>query len=107
MKINKYVICNFLMLFSIILVTACAHHDALTSKLRAMPDDELVNYYHGVNERIKEIENKQTLSRRSDETEHDRIMSQSVFYMGGEGQELVEKQKAARKEMNRRNLPAN
>lgn len=107
MKINKYVICIFLMLISIIFVTACAHHDALTSKLRAMPNDELVNYYHGVNERIKEIENKQTLSRRSDETEHDRIMSQSVFYMGGEGQELVEKQKAARKEMDRRNLPAN
>lgn len=107
MKINKYVICNFLMLIFIIFVTACAHQDTLTSKLRAMPDDELVNYYHGINERIKEIENKQTLSRRSDETEHDRIMSQSVFYMGGEGQELVEKQKAARKEMNRRNLPTN
>jgi hypothetical protein len=107
MKINKYVIFNFLMLISIVFVTACAHQDALTSKLRAMPDKELVNYYHGINERIKEIENKQTLSRRSDETEHDRIMSQSVFYMGGEGQELVEKQKAARKEMNRRSLPVN
>jgi glutamate racemase len=85
-------------------VLSCTHHDAFVRKIRAMNDSELVDYYHGLNERIKEIENYQKLSRRSDDAEHDRIMSQSSFFMGGEGEELVMKQRAVQNEIDRRNM---
>lgn len=93
-----------LFLLSIMLV-GCAHsRDAFTAKIRKMPDMELVSYYHGLNDRIKGIENAEKLGRRSDETRTSLVNSQSTFFIGGEGYDLVQKQKMVRKEMGRRNL---
>ena len=69
-----------------------------------MPDMELVSYYHGLNDRIKGIENMEKLSRDSNETQTSIVTSQSTFFIGGEGFGLVKKQKLVKREMDRRNL---
>lgn len=83
----------------------CAHtHDSFQTKIRSMSDMNLISYYHGLNDRIKEIENKEKLDRRPDDSETDRVVSQITFFPGGEGFKLVEKQKKVKREIDRRNL---
>jgi hypothetical protein len=94
----------FRLVVIMVVSVACVHGDAFERKIRAMSDSDLVSYYQGLNDRIKDIENKQILERSSRETEHERMVSQSTFIISGEGHDLVEKQKAAYREIRRRNL---
>ncbi|MBU1168772.1 MAG: hypothetical protein KKD44_04320 [Proteobacteria bacterium] len=102
--IKKWFFPGFFFLLSCLIFAACAH-DAFKTKLKGMTDTDLVNYYHGINDRIKDIGNKADMSERADYTRHDQEISQAPFLLGGEGGlDLLMKQKEIQKEINRRNL---
>ncbi len=69
-----------------------------------MPDSDLLNYYHGINERIKDIGRDIEQEDRSARTEHGQFISNMPFVIGGEGYHLVQKRKLIIKEMNNRKL---
>jgi hypothetical protein len=74
------------------------------SKIQTMPDNELLNYYQGINKRIKDIDNDIKRDESQDQTEHERMISNMPFFFGSEGYDLVQKKKIVLKELNRRNL---
>jgi len=74
------------------------------SKIQKMSDNDLLNYYHGINDRIKDIDNDIKREGSHDQTEHERVVSNMPFFLGGEGYTLIQKRKMITKELNFRNL---
>jgi hypothetical protein len=69
-----------------------------------MSDNDLLNYYHGINERIKDIDSDIKREESQDQNEKERAISNMPFFFGGEGHDLNQKRKMILKELNRRNL---
>jgi len=74
------------------------------NKLHRMSDSDLLSYYYGINDRIKDIDNRIKMQERADYSEHDHFMSQIPFMIGGRGYSLVQKSKLVLKELNKRNI---
>jgi hypothetical protein len=69
-----------------------------------MSDNDLLDYYHGINERIKDIDSDIKREESQDQTEQERVISNMPFFFGGEGYNLTQKRKVILKELNIRNL---
>ena len=76
----------------------------MQSDIQTMSDNDLLNYYKGINERIKDIDNEIGRKGRQDQTERERVIANMPFFYGGEGYDLIRKRKIILKELNRRNL---
>jgi hypothetical protein len=74
------------------------------SKIQTMSDNDLLNYYQGINNRIKDIDNDIKREESQDQTEQERVISNMPFSFGGEGYDLIQKRKIILKELNSRNL---
>jgi hypothetical protein len=74
------------------------------SKIQKMSDNDLLNYYHGINDRIKDIDNDIKREESPDQTEIEQVTSNMSFMFGGEGYNLVQKRKMILKELNSRSL---
>ena len=74
------------------------------SKIQGMSDHDLLNYYHGINDRIKDIDNGIKREERQEQTEHERVVSNMPFLFGGEGYTLIQMRNMILKELNIRNL---
>ncbi|QTA82876.1 Uncharacterized protein dnl_52620 [Desulfonema limicola] len=104
---TKIIYSIFLLLIFIAAFTGCASTDPskFQKKIEQMPDTDLVNYYHGINDRIKDIDNKvrdeQVLEKNLNK---DNSFVQSPFYIGGHGHELVRERELIKKELNKRNI---
>ena len=72
--------------------------------IQTMSDNDLLNYYHGINERIKDIDSDIKREESQVQTEHERAISNMPFFFGGEGYELVQKEKMILKELDSRIL---
>jgi hypothetical protein len=68
-----------------------------------MSDNDLLDYYHGINERIKDIDSDIKREESQDQTEQERVISNMPFFFGGEGYNLIQKRKVILKELNIRN----
>lgn len=69
-----------------------------------MSDNDLINYYKGINERMKDIDSDIKREESEDQTEHERVISNMPFSFGAEGYDLNQKRKMILRELNRRNL---
>ena len=85
---------------------SCASSKLTTfqSKIQTMSDNDLLNYYHGINERIKDIDSDIKSEESQDPTEEERAISNMPFFFGGEGYDLTQKRKMILRELSRRNL---
>lgn len=102
---QKVIRCFFILfLFHLYLGCAGTATNQFQSKIEKMSDDELLSYYHGINDRIKDIDHEIKSREQTDVTEHDRIVSNQPFYLGGEGYTLVRKKNLVLKELRRRKL---
>ena len=85
-------------------LSGCSSRDVKkTKQLERMSTDELLKYYHGVNERIRDIEMQYKMEREqsADLFEHDRVMDQAI---GGKIYEMERTRKFIGKELNRRDV---
>ena len=91
---------------SLLLNISCVHSKPkkFQSKIQTMSDNDLLNYYQGINERIKDIDNDIKSEESQDQTEQERVISNMPFFFGGEGYDLIQKRKMILRELNSRNL---
>jgi hypothetical protein len=69
-----------------------------------MSDTELLNYYYGINERLKDIDGGLQADDRSDPDDHNHVIRNQTFFIGGEGHGLAQKRKIVLDELDRRNI---
>ena len=84
----------------------CAGFDQtqFQKKIQSMPDRDLVNYYHGINGRIMDIDRDIKKEDGSGCAEHEQFFSNMPFVIGGEGYQLSREKKLIIKEMNHRSI---
>lgn len=69
-----------------------------------MSNAELINRYHGINDRIKDVENSIRKDERADFSQNQQIISHQTYFVGGEIYGLMQKGKLVLDEMEKRNL---
>jgi len=86
--------------------TSCANTkpNKLRNKIQRMSDTDLLNYYYGINEGIKDIDHGMKREEHLDHTEHEHYIFQTPFTIGGEGYNLIQERKVVLKELNKRNI---
>ena len=97
----------FLILACIALVLAgCAtsRSEPFEERLAAMSDAELVSYYQGINDRIKEIQAGTREDDHQSTVRQDDHLARMPYIAGGDAWRLEQKQAKVRKEMTRRGL---
>ncbi len=106
--LNKsfYIITVSLFFMSIFFCISCASSkpNKFLNTIQRMSDTDLLNYYYGINERIKDIDHGMKREERSDHTKLEHNISQTPFIIGGEGYNLIQKRKVVLKELNKRNI---
>ena len=106
LKNKLMLVISIQMLLPALLLMHCAstEMERFRANVHRLPDDALLTYYHGLNDRLKDIDN----GLKSDMLFHDDVkpdvISQQTFIVGGAGFGLVQKRKIVLKELNRRNL---
>jgi hypothetical protein len=105
-KNTYHIVVTCLWLIPLFFHMGCAGFDQtqFQKKIQRMPDRDLVNYYHGINGRIKDIDRDIKQEDRSAYTEHEQFVSNMPFVIGGEGYQLIRKKKLIKKEMNHRKI---
>lgn len=100
-----------ILIISFILVTILFHVGCATSELinvrknvQRMSDSELLHYYYGINDRIKDVANSEKMEERPGLTEHDHLIRSQTFFVGGEGYGLIQKREVILEELNKRGI---
>lgn len=85
---------------------SCASSELVRLRKRcpSMSDADLLNYYYGINERLKDIDNDMEKKEPSSLTEHEHFLNNETFFTGGEGYGLIQKRKVILEELNKRNI---
>ena len=73
-------------------------------KISHMSDNRLLDYYYGINQRIKDIDDEFRRNERLDNSEYDRFAFQDPFIIGGQGYNLIQKRKLILEELKKRNV---
>ena len=76
----------------------------METRLAAMSDEDLLSYYHGINDRLKDIQTGTRDTDRQGTILQEDQVSKIPYILGGEAWELEQKRKRARRELARRNL---
>jgi hypothetical protein len=103
-KTNFPAVCLVCVSLFISLGCASSTSDKFQSKIQRMSDNDLTNYYHGIDARLKEIDRDITQEQTQDPTQLERVISNRPYFYGGEGQNLFQKRKMILKELDDRNL---
>ena len=74
------------------------------NEIQRMSDYDLLNYYHGINDRIKDIDSDIKRQENPNQSEQKQLISNIPFLIGGEGYSLIQKRKMILRELNIRNL---
>jgi hypothetical protein len=69
-----------------------------------MADTELINYYYGINERLKDIASDQERNADMEHTKYEHIIFNQTFFVGGEGYGLIQKREMALDDLNMRDI---
>ena len=83
---------------------ASTEMERFRANVHRMSDDALLTCYQGINDRIKDIDNRLESDMSYHDDEKPDMITQQTFIVGGEGYGLVQKRKVVLKELNRRNL---
>ena len=86
--------------------TGCAssEHTRLRDRVHSMSDMELLNYYYGINDRLKDIDGELQADDRVDSDYQDQFIQNQTFFVGGQGHGLLQKRKIVWGELQRRNI---
>ena len=76
--------------------------DSFQTRIEKISDDELLNYYNGINDKIKDVDNRAKLDMDKDMVRPDESFFDKPFYMGSEGYELAHRRKLILKELEKR-----
>ena len=83
---------------------ATSRSDPFEERLAAMSDAQLVSYYQGINDRIKEIQAGTREDDHQRTVRQDDQLAKMPYIAGGEAWRLEQQQAKVRKEMTRRGL---
>jgi hypothetical protein len=88
------------------MVTGCAttKPDPFETQLAAMSDAELISYYHGINDRLKEIQSGTREADRQGIIRQDDQIAKMPYIIGGEAWELARKRGKVRKMLDQRHI---
>ena len=103
---SYYMVTVCLCFITILLHISCASSElvALRKTSQGMSDTDLLNYYYGMNERIKDLANGTQKEELSGSTEHEHFIYNQTFFVGGEGYGLIQKRKVILQELSKRNI---
>ena len=75
------------------MLSGCAttQTDPLEARLAAMSDEELANYYHGINDRLKEIQAGTRQADRQGTVFQDDHIAKMPYIIGGEAYQLEQR----------------
>ena len=76
----------------------------METRLAAMSDNDLLSYYHGINDRLKEIQTGTREADRQGTIKEADQLSKMPYLVGGEAWELENKREMALRELTRRRL---
>jgi Tfp pilus assembly protein PilX len=95
-----------LTLFTLALI-ACAgtHKASLRERLTAMTDADLVAFYQGIDARLRVVGEGVRQESAEDDKPESAFFHQQTYFLGGEGQRLLQERTAAEKELLRRRIP--
>jgi len=93
---------------ALVLYIGCtnSNHNKFRNKISSMSDSELLAYYHGINDRLKDIEHGMA---GHESIHHPRVTDkhyiyQTPFLAGGEGYHLIRNRKIILQELRKRNI---
>jgi hypothetical protein len=89
---------------SILFGCAATSGETMQTRLAAMSDGDLLSYYHGVTDRLKEIQEGARDAERQGVVPEGDQLSKMPYVIGGEAWALEQKRLCALRELNRRNL---
>ena len=87
-----------------VLIAGCGNTAKFVKKIEGMTDSDLIAYYHGINDKIKDIANEVSVKEHFDTRPDEDIHVQSPFFMGRQGYDLNHKKELIEKELIKRNL---
>ena len=95
-----------LLTVSMLFISGCVSSEQtrLRDRVQHMTDTELLNYYHGINERLKDIDGEVQADDHSDSENQDHFIKNQTFFVGGEGHGLIQKRKIVWDELHRRDI---
>lgn len=93
-------------LCSTLMLTGCttAKPDPFEARLAAMSDEDLISYYRGINDRLKEIQAETRATDRQGAILQDDHIAQMPYIIGGEAWRLEQKRTKVNKALNRRHI---
>lgn len=89
---------------SIFIACATPSKTTMETRLAAMSDDDLISYYHGINDRLKAIQDRMRETDRQGTILEQDQLSKMPFIIGGEVWELEQRRECVRRELVRRKL---
>ena len=99
-----FIVCLLSLFF--FMIFACASSELIRFKknIKTMSDAELLNCYHGINERTKDIDNNIEREDRLDYEKNQDMISHQTYLVGGEAYGLMQKEKFVLEELKRRKI---
>jgi hypothetical protein len=104
---KKYIYGFFLSIITMLFLSCASTPSAnFKKKIQSMSNNELINYYDGIDARLKDIETGGKENDRLFKKSHDEVSvnMKTSFYLSGEGQDLLQKRKAVVNEFEKRNI---
>jgi len=83
---------------------ASSEQTRLRDRVQSMTDAELLNYYHGINERLKDMDGEMSADDQTDSDNQDHFIKNQTFFVGGEGHGLAQKRRIVLDELYRRDI---
>lgn len=100
------ILCGCLAAVTVLLFScATGSKPSLQERLRTMGDDALIGYYQGVDARLRAV--GEGVRREGGDTgaEENTVRYQQPYFLGGEGNRLLNQRTAAERELQRRGIP--
>ena len=105
-KGNLVVLISGLLTVAVLLLSGCASSEQtrLRKRVHTMSDAELLNYYHGINDRLKDLAGDLQAAERPDPDNPDQLIDNQTFFVGGAGHGLEQKRRIVLDELRRRDI---
>jgi len=101
---NKSNLLTVVVALILILFAGCGSSTKFIKRIEQMPDKELLSYYHGIKNQIKDLDSQFRIDEHLDNSEDLDIRMQSPFIFGRKGYDLNERKDLIEKELIKRNL---
>ena len=105
-KLSPFLLIVCLLSLSLFVIFACASSELTRFKknIMKMSDAELLNYYYGITDRAKDIDNNIKREDRFNYDKNRHIISHQTYLIGGEAYGLMQKEKLLLEELKRRGI---